>query len=189
MKGMEMKKYLLAAIILILAMALSACAKKTEEESAEEALVETAETEETVDPMVMIMDDSEYAAQLGIAVDTTKIPVEGMGRYIVDGEIVYFCFGVQEGENAPVSVLLRATKNAELKDTLSGISGAETPLESIQAGGVTVERKDVENEGLVFHQYAFEKDGIYYCMIVQGEISEELFQSLLTSFMEAVRTA
>jgi len=180
-----MKKYMTILFALLLAVSLTACAEKTAAEN--ETIAENTENEENT--MVMITDDTEFGEKLGMTVDTSKVPVMGMARYIVDGEIAYFCFGMEETGKAPVSVLLRATANKELKDSLSEFDGEDIPSENAEICGLNVVRKDIAADDTVYHQYEFEKDGIYYCLAIVGDISDELFETLFASFLEAVRPA
>ena len=182
-----MKRLIAVWMVLALALSLGACAKNAEEtQETEEELVTFAPAE---DSMVMVTGDPDFADQLGMTVDTERIPVPGMGRFIIDKEIAYFCFGDQEGSGEPADVLLRATKNKALQSSLSGLTGTETAPETLELGGVPVIHKDVESGDQVFHQYDFEKDGIVYCLVIRGDLSQERLGVLIASFLEAVRPA
>jgi len=178
-----MKKQFVIAAVCLLVLAASACGKK--EASTEGTAAET-ESVQATNPMEMVNDDTVFAKELGFGIDTSVIPVPGMARFIIDGKIAQLRFSVEKEGAEPVEVMFRATKKKELKDELSGLYGeASAPVE-ITVAGIPATQIDLKETDRVHHQYYFEKDGVYCVLVVTGELGQEEFETLFSSFYNAL---
>jgi len=176
-----MKKLTAVVILVLVLFAAVSCGKKETAQSGTGT-----ETQQAVNPMTMINDDSNFAKELGFKIDTSVVPVPGMARFIIDNRIAQMRFAIEKEGTEPIDVMFRATKDTSMKDTLSGLYGEATGPVTVELGGVTVTQKDIKEGERIHHQYDFEKDKILCTLVVTGELEPEETAELFAAFYQAV---
>lgn len=176
-----MKKMLLIGSVVFMIFAVASCGKKAEET----VEVPTGKTEET-SAMELVSADEDFSSELGFHIDTSAIPVHGMARFIVDGKVAQMRFAIEKENSAPVDVMFRATAEEDRKESLFDTKGETSEPVSLTLAGIPVVKTEIREEEITHCQYFFEKDGIYCCFYVTGELETEELEALTAAFYNAV---
>lgn len=174
------KRYKMIALALagICALSITACSGANTNTT---TTTETPATEEPVgmpNPMVEVTDASEFENNLGITVNPQDMD-EDAKLYIIDGNIAqvsYTVLGVEDG----VDVTFRASK--EVTD-LSGVYDDNMEEDTMDYEGLSITNKySADTHSTI---YEFNNDGIYYSIVIQGEISQMHIAEILDSTLLA----
>lgn len=165
---MKTKKLLSAVLILSLSLITVACSGNKNENS----------STTIANPLVPVASVSEFESKLGIAFDENYIP-EDANLTIIAGnlaEIKYFEDNVNDEE---VEVTLRASKNTS--EDISGVYDENMTSSELSLYNVDFTERISESTG--YEIYDFEKDGVKYCFMVHGEVSQMMMGELLDRTM------
>ena len=171
--------------------------KAAPEETAEktEAAETAAETPAAglPNPMVEITDEAEFLKQLGIDIDTSKLP-DGTKLFIIDRKVADCRFTFAGASGKPVECCLRATKDSGLAQDLHGIF--DSTLKDISdfdytgSSGVftiTLTVNDAEDTAI----YTWKSEDTWYSFSLQGETDgaevAEALDCAITAAMGEVR--
>ena len=198
-----MKKRILTLLLIsTMAFCLAACgsSKSSTDESTDttEAQPDAGEATDSTDgsdgddqivgmanPMVAVESADEFKDQLGITIDTSVFTCDVVDMYIISDSIAEINMTIQNVEGEEVDLYLRATKDADMAESLHGIYDEKmTDPYELEVDDITFTVQDAETEGKTI--YSWNKDDIYYCFVVDDSLSQMTIGELLDQVMAAV---
>lgn len=160
-----MKKKLNIMLMLVIAIVLCACGKSKEG------------TTSLANPMVEINSADEFSSKLGINLEVSAYP-EDAKMYIISDSIAHVTYSIEGMDGEAVNVILRAAKSDE---DISGVYDDNMTSNEMNYDNLTiVNRSSVANNTEI---YDFQNNGITYCVIVEGEVSQMTIGEILDSTM------
>lgn len=192
---------ILQIFLLLPAFLLCACSEGEKavpvtEEAGQEVIVgEEAAPEETGEerfglpnPVVPVTDTSEFAMVLGIPVDASLLS-DAASMSIISDEMADISWNRENVNGEEVELCFRATRNADLAPSMHGIydekmsDPAVTEVELKESEKITLTFREAETEGVGI--YTWDRDGVFYSLTRDGEMSQMAMAEILDSCMMA----
>lgn len=163
-----MKKYRIT-LLLLMVVAVSAflfgCKSKTDNNT------------NMGNPMVEIQSASEFESKLGIKLSPNYYPSETK-LFIIGDSIAHITYVTEGVDGNDVTVILRASKSSE---DISGVYDENITTTEMTYGNIAfTNRSSLSNNTEI---YDFSNDGINYCLIIEGEVSQMTIGEILDSTM------
>lgn len=201
-----MKKRTLSVLFIALTMtvvSLAGCNKtaatvETKEETpvSEEPEVSADESENMVgmaNPMVPVDSDEAFSDQLGIKIDSSYFPTDGLDRYIIGGKLAHVAFNLSDPEGKKVECTFRGTKDDEWAENpvemIAGIYASdfgEAATTTIPATGNDIEFNTVYSDSEKITVSYFDYEGVHYTLSIDGNVSQMLIAEVNDSVLYAI---
>lgn len=184
----NIKKFVALFCVMTLCFSLAACGKSDNSESSKASNSDvTASSEDTSadepsvgmpNPMVEVNSVDDIEKETGIKLEAKYLPSDAV-LYVISGNLVEVQSSVESVDGEEVKISLRASK--EDTSDISGVYDDNMTSSEEELSNVKVTHR--YSESLKTDIYDFEKDGVKYCYIIQGEISQMTFGELFDSVL------
>ena len=181
------KKYIALFFAASLCISMCACGKTDESSSASassEASVSSSEASEDTpttgmpNPMIEVGSVDEIESQTGIKLESKYIPSDAE-MFVINDTLVEIQSSVENADGDEVKTYLRASKTTT--EDISGVYDDNMTSSEEELSNVKVTHR--YSESLKTDIYDFEKDGVKFCYIIEGEISQMTFGELFDSVL------
>ena len=182
---------LIMSLAALAAFALAGCQQKAEAETEETEAAEAGETKKGVtmpNPMVGVEDDEAFEKELGIKLDTDKLPVEPSEMYIIGENLADVRFTLPNVENEDIEYCLRATKEADKAETMHGVYDSdmeEVNTIETEVDGETTSVKELYANTESTYIYMWQWGEVYFSLTYKGTVSQMQLAEILDSCMAA----
>jgi len=189
-----MKKVFSLILVAVLVLGLAACGKKKEVESpthptaaTQAAAATTAAAADMANPMVEITDAAEFGQGLGIDIEADLLYSEAK-MFITDGRVAECQFSFENIMGETVECTLRATKDEQLAENLSGVYDStvtEVNRLSYSSPDGAFEITVSENAAQDTLIYTWNLGDVWYSVLFKGKPSQMEVAEVMDSVMLA----